>query len=554
MVVASHNNHVALLHELIMWHCRVVAAERPCWRAFSVCFGPRSVSSLPPVQLRQTTNILDDDRVKTYKKMLSRPYHIRICSDEAKRKFGLTDDDLDELVQHAIRKESPYDLLEDLVVQYRLQDVVRIAKRKFDEDALVEHYVKYLQSSDRSFTSVRSRIYGAARLLTGGKPYWTINTTVGALQGRESVLQGLISNSVICAVKALVWFYTGSHAVFADLMHSSSDVANYSYRLLQLSKSDQIRDFEHPYGYAPLRYITADRSFVILGFLGFFVPFSTTLKEIFSDTVCAASTDIFQGLVVPASLFMTSIVLEGIAMRTATREMMTQANAEISEQQLSNSKPWSQHVTSYVRDGSDVMSVATFCEAGSGVIGCAMGLVGLGLSWFYQNPMFDLGASLCMASSVGVVSVFLLNRTGRALLGKTLPAPRVVQIVDKLENWHTIVAVYDVKTEVIGTDTVRFKAEVQFNSDTITTSLLNSDTWKPLSSQVAIKERLQSQLNQLIPEVQKGLPCQKHAERWLLANNAIFYEALAWELKKAEEVIRHELVEFRNVHIDLEPW
>jgi len=355
-------------------------------------------------------------------------------------------------------------------------------------------------------------------------------------------------------VKTLVWLYTGSHAVFADLMHSSSDVANYSYRLLQLSKSDQIRDFEHPYGYAPLRYITADRSFVILGFLGFFVPFSTTLKELFSDAVCAAPTDIFQGLVVPASLFMTSIVLEGIAMRTATREIMAQANAEIPGQELSNSKPWSQHVTSYVREGSDVMSVATFCEAGSGVVGCAFGLLGLGLSWFYQNSMFDMGASLFMASSVGVVSVFLLNRTGRALLGKTLPAPRVVQIVDKLENWHTIVAVYDVKTEVIGTDTVRFKAEVQFNSDTITTGLLSSDTWKPLSSQVAIKERLQSQLNQLIPEVQKGLPCQTDAERWLLANNAIFYEALAWELKKAEEVIRNELVEFRNVHIDLEPW
>ena len=87
-------------------------------------------------------------------------------------------------------------------------------------------------------------------------------------------MQGLKTNSGICLVKGGVWITTGSHAMFADWMHSIADVANYSYRLMELNRSGRRwkglflaysgrkRDVAHPYGYAPLRYITADRSFV----------------------------------------------------------------------------------------------------------------------------------------------------------------------------------------------------------------------------------------------------------------------------------------------------
>ncbi|OLQ01600.1 hypothetical protein AK812_SmicGene15646 [Symbiodinium microadriaticum] len=40
----------------------------------------------------------------------------------------------------------------------------------------------------------------------------------------------------------------------------------------------------------------------------------------------------------------------------------------------------------------------------------------------------------------------------------------------------------------------------------------------------------------------------------LFRNNNLFYEALAWELKDVERALRSELQDFKNVHIDLEPW
>merc|ERR1712157_111851 len=100
------------------------------------------------------------------------------------------------------------------------------------------------------------------------------------------------------------------------------------------------------------------------------------------------------------------------------------------------------------------------------------GLVGLGASWYVQSGAPDVGASILMAAMVCGVSKFLLRKSGNALLGQTLPSWRVKELIMELEGHPAVVNVYDVKTEMIGTDTVRFKAEVQFNPQTITERIL----------------------------------------------------------------------------------
>merc|ERR1712178_595094 len=104
-------------------------------------------------------------------------------------------------------------------------------------------------------------------------------------------------------------------------------------------------------------------------------------------------------------------------MRTAYHEIVGQAMAGMTHQEDLALGNWKRCVR-YIRDGPDVMSVATFCEASSGVLGGGVGLCGLGLSWYYGTALFDVGASVIMASLVGAVSFFLLQRSGSALLGR----------------------------------------------------------------------------------------------------------------------------------------
>ncbi|CAE7199159.1 Slc30a9 [Symbiodinium sp. CCMP2592] len=264
--------------------------------------------------------------------------------------------------------------------------------------------------------------------------------------------------------------------------------------------------------------------------------------------------------------------MEGAAVRAAYTEILSQAHREkvgaliASEPRKSDDMgtiATVRRVFKYLREGRDVMSTATFTEAFSGVLSSGVGLIGLGLSYHLQSGVPDVVASICMASIVSGVSVFLLQKSGNALLGETLPRWRVKALIDKLEAHVAVVNVYDVKTELVGVDTVRFKAEVQFNPQAITERILQLNTAEeepdPSGMDAHVAHAvLASQLQGIIPQLRRGFSepsvGEDPAATWLFRNNNLFYEALAWELKDVERALRSELQDFKNVHIDLEPW
>jgi len=536
-------------------------------------------------------------RFEEFKRTLQEPDDIWVRGAEARKKFALSRDDLQELTY--ITKESPYEAGEEPFKQYPLKEVVQLAKRKHGEDGLLVHYRMYSrkhidselsrklyghfppeeeEDSDPRFVGGQSKGCSSRRLR--GKRYWYNAPSTSTTEGRKSVLQGLRTNVAICMAKGAVYMATSSHVMFADWMHSIADVANYSYRLIELKRSAKHRDYSHPYGYAPLRYITADRSFVFLFFVGGVCPL---LSGLFELVEARGHMGLGELLLAPAAVFLVSAVMEGAAVRAAYSEILSLSEKEQTGTLGRCARPLKpapgdlRQVLRYLREGRDVMSTATFTEASSGMLGAGVGLVGLGASWYLQSGVPDVMASLVMASMVCGVSGFLLRKSGIALLGQTLPGWRVKALVSRLEAHAAVVNVYDVKTEMVGTDTVRFKAEVQFNPQAITERILRAGSRKegpdqvpsaPPPSSLASPEarlayaELTKRLWGVLPQLYCGLPgpagteceAESGAAAWLYRNNGLFYEALAWELKDVERILREELRDFRNVHIDLEPW
>eukprot|EP00929_Paragymnodinium_shiwhaense_P078783 TRINITY_DN40866_c0_g1_i1.p1 TRINITY_DN40866_c0_g1~~TRINITY_DN40866_c0_g1_i1.p1 ORF type:complete len:679 (+),score=111.94 TRINITY_DN40866_c0_g1_i1:56-2092(+) len=548
----------------------------------------------------------DEDVVRRYnefKEMLDEPDNYYVRDVVVRKKFNLTEADLRELGDNFIEKDSPYDEHDADWRSYPLQDVVNLALKKHGRAALLSHYTnRYLPSLKRERQEGRSKIYGQHRAdlreaeaaeeegstsgtfssLAPKKMYWYNAPSTKTTAGRDSVLQGLKTNLGICTAKGMVWLGTGSHVMFADLMHSMADVMNYAYRLAELNRSSLTSDEMHPYGYAPLRYITADRSFVFLGFVGGICPIVSGLHEIM-PAFKGAVIPMGEYLAAPAAVFVISACLEGIAARTAYNEILTLYDKELGsrgpggdpQETTSLSK-----VRRYLREGRDVMSIATFTESSCGVLASSTGVLGLAASWWLQSGTPDVAASVVMAGMVCGVSRFLLRKSGTALLGETLPEWRVKELIARVEAHEAVVNVYDVKTEMVGTDTVRFKAEVQFNPQTITERILftlQEERLKSPSSSVleaaptmhSISDPLAmsldpesakkhamvtSALRQVLPQLRRGFASQGEAATWLFRNNSLFYEALCWELKDVEKVVRQELRDFRYVHIDLEPW
>ncbi|KAF4750466.1 hypothetical protein FOZ62_021597 [Perkinsus olseni] len=512
-----------------------------------------------------------------FQRQLREPDHVWIRRPEARKQFGLSDWDLYALA--SFHKQNPYESDEQSWTLYRLPDVIQCAKKKYkSEETIMIRYKHYLESEAHK-SRHRLNIYGMDAVwedsteepdtTTPSLAIWRKwSASDKAISGAASVWQGLLSNVGIASVKFLVWISTGSSAVFADLMHSGADVANYGYRYSSLLASfGKGRDIDHPYGYGRQRNIAADRSFFILTAVGGMIPMYTATRDLFAHycssgmmvsslpttaTTTALSGSVLglsSGLGLPVGMFIVSASLEALALNEAYRELRQQ-NVAMSEA---------------IRSGADIMPVATFLEASSGILGAAIGIAGVVASYCLGSPIPDMMASLLMSGVVSGVGAYLLRRSTQLLLGATLPSDEVEKVIRSLEADAVVVGVYDVKTELVGTTTARFKAEVEFNAEAVTRRRLkiaqaNEAVTSPGPTYRALWPYGRASADPVdcvtasMKEASSGGPSS--AEDWLMRNDALFLLALTRELKRLERLIRDSLPanKYSYVHVDLEPW
>ena len=472
------------------------------------------------------------DKLTAFGRQLSNPDHVLIRFSDAKKQIGLSVADLGSLA--FVEKEDPYHSDRTALKSYRLPEVVTLAlsKHKNSENLLIR-YKHYLENEQNR---TNDRIFGYSD--PQGKKLDIISSRryfpIGALKpedisGLRSVEQGLASNTAVATVKALVFGLSGSSAIFADLCHSIADVLNYCYRWWTVSRSSmKPADKLHPYGYARLRDVCADRSFGVLLFVGGIGPLLHASGQ-FMSTFGVTNMDLaFPWISI--GMFGLTAYLEGMACHTSANEIQVL------------SKNVGGKFVEYVKHGRDSMPVATFLEALAGVSGALVGMAGVSLSYLYGSIAYDLAASALMALSVVCTSGFLLSRSQAALVGQTLPISAVQRITTLLESHPSVVSVYDVKSELIGPETVRFKAEVEFNAEEISKRRLR------LASDPTSLTGLHAEL--------VNLPDASMAEDWVMKNDSAFLLALTKELKGLEKLIRTELRlhGFSTIHIDLEPW
>ena len=474
--------------------------------------------------------------MSNFKRQLENPDHVWIGSLLAKKQFGLADSDL-ETVRY-VDKEDPFDSTQ-AYRKYSLPDIVRVSLLKHRSPLhLISRYNVFLESESRSAAGIfgyrqkdtnREESFPYPQIIRSLSRSSIVPSGQRDISGLRSIQQGLISNVVITTAKGFVFLMTGSHAIFADLSHSFADVLNYAYRFWTISSSScRPADILHPYGYSRLRDVCADRSFFVLLSVGGALPLIHFFFELLkrdSSLIPVASI----APILPIAMLLFSASLELMACRTASGEIKKLSQKE------------KMTPLDYIRRGRDMMPVATLLEASTGVAGAALGISGLALSHLTGNPYYDLGASAVMAASVILVSFFLLGRSQSALVGRTLSINTVKRIVNMIESRPTVIGIYDIKTECLGPDTVRFKAEVEFNAEALSKQRLN------------LHELNQSKLLQTM----QGFKSASQAEDWLMQNDSGFLLALTNELKKLEDLIRVDLMQlegFTVCHIDLEPW
>lgn len=445
-----------------------------------------------------------DRKLAYFRTTLSDPDHVAISRTAALKKYKLNRYDILRIPR--LPKET-----------YRLPDVVRLARQKYSDDELIRSYSKYLATQDTEDFNDRVFIHRSRWRPTR----WYMTPSSQTLEGQYSIYAGLLSNGVLLACKIGVWLATHSPAIFADMMHTGADVVNYLYRLLGLRKSMGVGDQKHPYGYSTLRYITADRSFVILLLLGGIIPFVNGIFEIFQPVAALHE----HALGISLGMFAFSAFLE-LASATAARK------------ELEPDFKWRSLLRTPTFKG-DVLSLATFLESRAGFVGGTLGfmstLVTHGLVPGLVLPTCDAWASVLMSCVVSGTAVNLLNRSGEKLLGRSLSFERVAALISRIEEEDTVEAIYDVKSKFLGSEVCWFKAEIALNAE-------------------AISKKRGEPSDDLLREMKAASSSKDLSEDWLMKRSSVFLQYTSEEIKRLEAVIKQELSDFRTTHIDLELW
>ena len=156
----------------------------------------------------------------------------------------------------------------------------------------------------------------------------------------------------------------------------------------------------------------------------------------------------------------------------------------------------------------------------------------LALTFATGSHVYDAIGSVCIGGLLGSVAMFLIKRNSDALMGRSIPPERMRHIIDLLERDRVIRSVHDVKALDLGAETIRFKAEVNFDGLELARVHLEKQNMKSLLDET------------------RQLETEGELFQFLLSQGEQIIDTLALEVDRLEKEIKKRFPEAK--HVDLE--
>ncbi|XP_028397753.1 zinc transporter 9-like [Dendronephthya gigantea] len=346
------------------------------------------------------------------------------------------------------------------------------------------------------------------------KVYGGHTERVNFLKGSARVVTyAIISNFTVMVFKFGAYLYTGSASMLSEAVHSLADFANQCLLAFGILQSIKAPSVDHPYGWSRARYVYSLISGVGIFFLGSGVSVYHGISDLFNPPVLAS-------LPLALSVLFGSLLAEGATFVMAVNQVsMSAREAGVS-------------FSDYVVRGRDPSAVAVLAEDGAAVTGLLIAASCLGLTSYTGNVVYDAVGSIAIGGLLGAVAIFLIRRNADFLVGRSIPEDRLKQIMNVLEQDIMVRSIHDVKATELGADTVRFKAEINFDGREITRRHLS-----------------RKETTQLLKEV-RDIQTPEELERFLMDHGEQIIDTLGQEVDRIERNIKNKNPEVR--HVDLE--
>jgi len=219
--------------------------------------------------------------------------------------------------------------------------------------------------------------------------------------------------------------------------------------------------------------------------------------------------------------------LEAVSFRVALEEVTREANKTGST------------LFDYIKHGSDPVNVGVLLEDGVAVLGAGVATGCLALCVLTGSPVYDALGSIAIGISLGGVSLALISKNRRLLLGRSMSLSRVAALRRLLEDEPSVRQVHDIKTVTVGPGISRFKAEVHFDSTQLALAYLDEG----------------SNQEQLVESYKRAAEADDYSfevQRLFLATCSLQGMLIAGEIDRLEAIMIHRFPEIK--YVDIEPF
>jgi cation diffusion facilitator family transporter len=226
----------------------------------------------------------------------------------------------------------------------------------------------------------------------------TLATVGQAKHDTSHIIQSLASNVALAAVKFVAAFYTGSGALLAEALHTTTDSLNQILLLIGVRASRRGPDRRHPLGYG--------RELYFWSFLVALLLFTAGgMFSIYEGVHKFSTPSPIEHAWLGFSIFAISVTLEVFV----TRANMKQIDQKRGERGF----------LQFVRDSKESDLIVVFGENAAALLGSILALGAFALSWKTGNGRWDAVGSILVGVVLIGVAVFLTIEVKSLLIGES---------------------------------------------------------------------------------------------------------------------------------------
>jgi zinc transporter 9 len=328
-----------------------------------------------------------------------------------------------------------------------------------------------------------------------------------AASSARAVYTAIVGNTIVMVAKFIAFAFTGSAAMLSEGIHSLADVSNQVLLALGISRSKRDADAEHPYGYGRAQFVWALISAVGIFFIGCGVT-------VYHGVTAVLHPHPIESPGIAAGVLLFALIIEGYCLLVALEAVRH------------NARQAGMTTMDFLRHGPDPMGSAVVLEDSAAVGGVVIAAVTLGLGLWTGNPIWDGVGSIIIGLLLGYVAVFLVNKNRVYLLDATIPEADKERILAVLAQSAVVESVHDVKATMVGAETIRFKAEVEFDGQEVARRFLAHhpipDLGDPAKNEEMhaflvqyadhIVEALGDEIDRIEKDIQAVVPNAKHVD------------------------------------------